>query len=282
MHRKGYVPGGRRGSMVRAATLSHVVGFLVVLGVAVLLLLLLFPVFGPRIAERDVPIYFLTVALVPVLLWLFPPFVRALTRSTYRTHRALAGKGGFYVRFPAPRAIRFRDTVLLAIGPFAIDLFVMSELLYLLGPTEVRDLRFGLLAFPLLLLLAGLLTSLVPGAWLLDALEVRLVATERGEVVRAAELFERILGPIGAVALLASFVTILHTSGYSYESGVFLLAIWAVRLFPPVLGSVCFYRLVVEPRILPSLEAWCAKEGIAVRSSLPGVLREWAEAEGPG
>ncbi|TLZ55125.1 MAG: hypothetical protein E6K15_08470 [Methanobacteriota archaeon] len=177
---------------------------------------------------------------------------------------------------PRPREIRFRDTLLLAVGPFAIDLFVMSEILYLFGPAEVQDLRFGLIAFPILLLLAGLLTSLVPGAWLLDALEVRVVNPPRGEVVRAADLFERILGPIGAAALLASFVTVLHTSGYSYEGGIFLLTIWAVRLFPPVLGAVCVYRLWVEPRVLPSLEAWCRKEGIAARSSLPGVLDEVA------
>src|SRR5439155_548650 len=130
----------------------------------------------------------------------------------------------------------------------------------------VQDLRFGLLAFPILLFLAGLLTSLVPGAWLLDALEVRVVNPSRGEVVRVAELFERILGTIGAAALLASFVTLLHTSGYSYEAGILLLTIWAVRLFPPVLGAVCVYRLWVEPRMLPSLEAWCSTEAIQVRS----------------
>ena len=53
-----------------------------------------------------------------------------------------------------------------------------------------------------------------------------------------------------------------------------MLAIWAVRLFPPVLEAVCVYRLWVEPRVLPSPEAWAAKEGIAIRPSLPDVLRE--------
>ena len=264
------------GGMVRPTTRAHLVGFVSVLGGAVLLLVLLFPVVGRRVATRDLSIYFITVAVVPIVLWVFPPFVRALARSTYRAHKAISGKGSFYVRVPRPREARFRDTVLLAIGPFAIDLLVMSEILYLFSPAEVRDLRFGLLASPILLLLAGLLTSLVPGAWLLDALEVRVVNPSRGEVVRAAELFERILGPIGAVALLASFVTLLHTSGYSYEAGIFLLAIWAVRLFPPVLGAVCVYRLWIEPRVLRSLEAWCTKESIEVRSSLPEILDEWA------
>ena len=268
--------GGVCGRMVRAATRAHLAGFASVLAVAVLLLLSLFPVLGRRIATRDLPIYFITVAVVPIVLWLFPPFVRALARSTYRAHKAVAGKGGTYVRVPRPRAIRFRDTVVLAIGPFAIDLFVMSEILYLFGPGDVRDFRFSLVAFPLLLVLAGLVTSLVPGAWLLDALEIRVVNSSRSEVVRAAELFERILGPIGAVALLASFVTLLHTSGYSYEQGIFLLAIWAVRLFPPVLGAVCVYRLCVEPRVLPTLEAWCSEEAIEIRSSLPEIVDEWA------
>src|SRR2546430_17054824 len=104
--------GGRVCSgMVRDATRVHLVGFAWVLGVAVILLLLLFPVLGRRIATRDLPIYFITVAVVPIVLWLFPPFVRALARSTYRAHRAIAGKGGLYVRVPRPRAIRFRDTV---------------------------------------------------------------------------------------------------------------------------------------------------------------------------
>lgn len=275
--RKGHMVGGVCSGMFRDATRVHLVGFAWVLGVAVILLLLLFPVVGRRIATRDLPIYFITVAVVPIVLWAFPPFVRAVARSTYRAHRAVAGKGGFYVRVPKPREVRFRDTVVLAIGPFAIDLFVMSEILYLFGPAEVQDLRFGLLAFPILLFLAGLLTSLVPGAWLLDALEVRIVNPSRGEVVRVAELFERILGPIGAAALLASFVTLLHTSGYSYEAGIFLLTIWAVRLFPPVLGAVCVYRLWVEPRILPSLEAWCSTEAIQVRSSLPEIMDDWAK-----
>src|SRR5205809_7536310 len=263
--------------MVRPATRTHLLGFSVAVAVAVLLLLVLFPAFGRRIAGRDLPVYFVTVALVPVILWLFPPFVRALARLTYLAHRAIAGRGGFSVRVPKPRTTRFRDTLVSAVGPFAIDLFVLSEILYFFGPADVKDLRFSLLAFPLLLLLAGILTSLVPGVWLLDALEVRPVSPLRGEVVRAAELFERILGPIGAAALLASFVTLLHTSGYSYEAGLFLLTIWAVRLFPPVLGAVCVYRLWVEPRILPSLEALCSTLAIQVDAPMPEIMDDWAK-----
>src|SRR5205814_1839043 len=76
---------------------------------------------------------------------------------------------------------------------------------------------------------------------------------------------------------LGRFVALLHTSGYSSEAGIFLLTIWAVRLFPPVLGAVCVYRLWVEPRILPSLEAWCSTEAIQVRSSLPEIMDDWAK-----
>jgi hypothetical protein len=49
-----------------------------------------------------------------------------------------------------------------------------------------------------------------------------------------------------------------------------------VRLFPAVLGAVCVYRLLVEPRVLPALRAWCTKEGIATRSTLPNDLQTLA------
>src|SRR2546425_243017 len=127
-------------------------------------------------------------------------------------------------------------------------------------------------------LLAGPVTSLLPGAWLLDALELRLIKPARGEVVRPAEWFERTLGPVGAVAILAGFVTLLHTSVFSYESALLLLGIWAVRLFPAVFGAVCVYRLVVERQVLPSLAAWCARQRIETRTALPRVLTDWAAA----
>src|SRR5947209_3968698 len=128
---------------------------------------------------------------------------------------------------------------------------------------------------------AGLLTSLLPGAWLLDALELRCITPTRGEVVRPAEWFERTLGPVGAVALLAGFVTLLHTSGYEYGQALFLLGLWAVRIFPPVLASVCVYRLVVEPRVLPGLEAWAAGPGVEPGRSFAEVLPELAAVPAP-
>jgi len=266
---------------VDRAARTHVLGFVVVLAVALLLHYGLLPFVGRRVGIRETPAYFLAVALVPVALWLVPAFSRALARGAYQAHRKLFGKDGVYVRLPASEPIRLRDTVLMSIGPFAIDVLVMAEIVFLQA-TDPRQLAAalvaGLVAFPILLL-AGLLTSLLPGAWLLDGLELRLVNPTRGEVVRPAEWFERTLGPVGAVAILAGFVTLLHTSGYSYESALFLLGLWAVRLFPAVFGAVCVYRLVVGPQVLPSLEAWCARQGIETRKALPGVLTEWAAAK---
>src|SRR5206468_10954133 len=113
--------------------------------------------------------------------------------------------------------IRLSDSLLMSIGPFAVDVLVMAEILFLQGTADLRQLVVGFVAFPILLL-AGLLTSLRPGAWLLDALDLRLVHPACGEVIRPAEWFERTLGPVGALAILAGFVTLLHTSGFSYES----------------------------------------------------------------
>ena len=253
---------------------AHVLGFAVVLGVALLLHYGLLPVLGRRVGIRETPAYFLAVALLPVALWLIPAFSKVLARGAFETHRKLFGKGGVYVRLPGSEPIRLWDTLLMSIGPFAIDVLVMAEILFLQGTADLRQLVVGLVAFPILLL-AGLLTSLLPGAWLLDALDLRLVNPRRGEVIRPAEWFERTLGPVGAVAILAGFVTLLHTSGYSYESALFLLGLWAVRLFPAVFGAVCVYRLVIEPQVLPTLEAWCAGAGIETRKALPSVLREW-------
>ena len=258
---------------------AHVLGFVVVLGVALLLHYGLLPALGRRVGIRETPAYFLAVALVPVALWLIPAFSRALARGAFEAHRKLFGKGGVYVRLPGSEPIRLRDTLLMSVGPFAIDVLVMAEILFLQGTADLRQLVVGFVAFPILLL-AGLLTSLLPGAWLLDALDLRLVNPARGEVIRPAEWFERTLGPVGAVAFLAGFVTLLHTSGYSYESALFLLGLWAVRLFPAVFGAVCVYRLAIERRVLPTLEAWCAREGIETRKALPRVLAEWAATQG--
>jgi hypothetical protein len=263
---------------VDRAARAHLLGFVVILGVALLLHFGLLPALGRRVGIRETPAYFLAVALLPVALWLIPTFSRALAHGAYAAHRALFGRGGVYVRLPMPEPIRVRDTVLMSIGPFAIDILIMAEILFLQGTADLRQLVVGFVAFPILLL-AGLLTSLLPGAWLLDGLELRLIQSARGEVVRPAEWFERTLGPVGAVAILAGFVTLLHTSGYSYESALFLLGLWAVRLFPAVFGAVCVYRLVIEPKVLPTLEAWCTKQGIETRKALPSVLSEWGATQ---
>ena len=81
---------------------------------------------------------------------------------------------------------------------------------------------------------------------------------------------------VGAVALLAGFVTLLNAYVGSYERALVDLGLWAVRLFPAVFGAVSVYRLVVEPQVLPSLVAWCAKQGIETRTALPNVLAEGA------
>ena len=259
---------------------AHVLGFVVVLSLALLLHYGLLPALGRRVGIRETPAYFLAFALVPVALWLIPAFSRALARGAFQAHRKLFGKGGVYVRLPGSEPIRVRDTLLMSIGPFAIDVLVMAEIVFLQA-TDARQLTAalvaGFVAFPILVL-AGLVTSLLPGAWLLDALELRLINPARGEIVRPAEWFERTLGPVGAVAILAGFVTLLHTSVFSYESALLLLGIWAVRLFPAVFGAVCVYRLVVEPQVLPSLAAWCARQRIETRTALPSVLTDWAAA----
>src|SRR5437879_5422188 len=89
----------------------------------------------------------------------------------------------------------------------------------------IRETPAYFLAIALVPIALSLVTSLLPGAWLLDALELRLIKPARGEVVRPAEWFERTLGPVGAVAILAGFVTLLHTSVFSYESALLLLGI---------------------------------------------------------
>jgi hypothetical protein len=262
---------------------THLLGFIVVSVVALLLHYIVLPFLRLRVPEvRAEPLYWLALiaALVPVFLWLIPRFSRGLARGAYEFHRRFFGKKGTYVRLPMPEPVRFRDTALLAIGPFAIDLFVITEILYLLGPKATTAGRLGFVGFLLVLGLAGLLTSLLPGAWLLDALELRLINPSRGEVVRPAEIFERTVGPAGALFLLASYVTLLHTSeNLSYDRALFELGLWAVRLFPAVLGAVCVYRLVVEPRVLPTLHAWCAKAGIKTRSTLPTDLHAMATAK---
>src|SRR5207244_3961381 len=84
---------------------------------------------------------FLAVALLPVALWLIPAFSKVLARGAFEAHRKLFGKGGVYVRLPGSEPIRLRDTLLMSIGPFAIDVLVMAEILFLQGTADLRQLR---------------------------------------------------------------------------------------------------------------------------------------------
>lgn len=287
---KGEIPpnacGPRVSIRLRPGTI-HLVGWLITLAAAIVLLITVFPrlvvAYFPRpqllMGLRGEGIDFLFVALVPVLVWLAPPLVRGLARMTHRTHRLLVGRSGFYVRFPRPREVRFRDTVIRSLGPFAINLVVIAEIEYFLSTPNTTLFERSAIAFPFLLL-AAVLTSLMPGAWLVDALDLRIVNPSKGEVIREAALFEGLLGPIGALALLVSFVTLAHTVGDSYEQGIILLALWAARMFPPVLAAVCVYRILIEPDVLPGLEAWSVREGIEVRSSMAEVLQSLEPKQG--
>src|SRR5947208_5983872 len=113
-------------AMDRAAR-THILGFIVVFAVALVLHYGFLPFFGRRVGIRETPAYFLAIALVPVSLWLVPAFSRALARGAYEAHRTLFGGDGVYVRLPAAEPVRLRDTILMSIGPFAIDLLVMRS-----------------------------------------------------------------------------------------------------------------------------------------------------------
>ncbi|HYM39923.1 MAG TPA: hypothetical protein VEY12_07250 [Thermoplasmata archaeon] len=257
----------------------HLIGCVATLAVALVLLntgfpeviRLVFPRAQGPVGVRGEAIDYLFLALVPVVVWLIPPVVRALGRATHHTHRFLLGRSGFYVRFPTPRTVRFRDTVVHALGPFAINLVVISEIEYYLSGAEAITFNRVLFSIPLLLL-AGVVTSLLPGGWLVDALDLRLVNPAKGEIVREAAVFEGLLGPIGALALLVSFVTLAHSVGDSYEAGIVLLALWAARMFPPVLAAVSVYRILIEPDVLPGLRAWAEREGLPVTPSVESAL----------
>ncbi len=265
--------------MPNRARTYHTAGCLVALAVAVFLLLGVFPGLvatyfpkDPRFAGlRGEAIDFLFIALLPVVVWLVPPAVRALARLTHRGHKALLGKAGFYVRYPVQRPVRFRDTLVRSLSPLAIDLLVISEIEYWLSSADASTFTRNLFSIPFLLL-AGIVTSLLPGPWLVDALDLRLVNPGKGEVVREASVFEGLLGPLGALALLVSFVTLAHTVGDSYTQGLVILGLWACRMFPAVLVAVSVYRIAVEPDVIPSLVAWSEKSGIPTVTSLEGVL----------
>ncbi len=274
--------------MARPSRTTHLVGCLAVLAFCIGLLLVVFPALVARyvpttvrfVGLRGEALDFFLIALVPVILWLVPPLVRGLARLTHRGHRAFLGRSGFYVRYPTPRQVRFRDTVVRALSPLAIDLLVISEIVYFFSGADQTTFGRSLFAVPLLLL-AGIITSLLPGPWLVDAMDLRLVNPAKGELVREASLFEGLLGPLGALALFVSFVTTAHAVGDSYTQGLVILGLWAARMFPAVLVAVSVYRLVIEPDVLPSLEAWCAKEGIETVSSLEVVLQGLRPAPPP-
>lgn len=246
----------------------HAIGIVVVTAVA-----LAFLVMTSRRLGRDVSLVYLIIAFVPLGLWLIPSFLHRLARMSFGAHRAIVRNAGFYVRMARARPITFGQTVLMALGPAAIDLLILAQVLYIQDSWDVQFLRFGILSFILLLLLAGLATALPPGAWLLDALEIRHVDAKRGEAYRAADLYERALGPIGAVATLGTFLTLMAAVGLPYEAAFLLLAAWMARLLPPVLVVTTFYRFVLEPRVIPRLEAWCEADGIRIASSLQASLQ---------
>src|SRR5437867_87115 len=113
---------------------AHVLGFAVVLGVALLLHYGLLPVLGRRVGIRETPACSLGLALLPMALWLIPAFSRVLAQGAFEAHRTLFGKGGVYVRLPGSEPIRLRDTLLMSIGPFAIDVLVMARSCSSRGP----------------------------------------------------------------------------------------------------------------------------------------------------
>lgn len=260
-------PGDPLGAVAAAPWARHAFGIAVATGLALGFLSL-----TSRRIGRDVSLVYLIIAVVPLALWAVPSFLRALAATSLRAHRAIVRHAGFYVRLPRARRITFGQTVLMALGPAAIDLLILAQVLYIQDSWDVQFLRFGVLSFILLLVLAGLVTALPPGAWLLDVLEIRHVDPARGEAYRAADLYERALGPIGAIATLGTFMTLMAAVGLPYDAALFLLAAWMARLLPPVLAVTAVYRFVLEPRILPRLEAWCKAEGIPVEPSLPAVL----------
>jgi hypothetical protein len=266
----------------------HLLGLLTISLVTVVLLLTLVPYaarsfFTPPLrgyaGVRFELLYYFTIALIPIGLWLVPSFLRFLARITFSAHKSFLGRSGFYVRLPNGSPPRFSTTLLMSLGPFAIDILAIVEVEHFLGELSTRTR--GFYVAPVLLLLAGIITALIPGAWIISELGLRLLIPKTGEVLRASALFDGFLGPLSAVALLVSFITTLAGANYSYETAAFALAVWAVRLFPPVLAAVTIYRMYVEPKVLPSLEAWCDQENIPVNKDLPRNLESMRLSSGP-
>jgi hypothetical protein len=260
----------------------HFVGLLTSIALAVLLLLTLIPylarvLFTPPLrgynSLRFELLYYLVVALLPVALWLVPAFVRLLGRAAYNAHKTFFGRTGFYLRYPTPTPRRFRTTLVMSVGPFAIDILAIVEIEHFFGNLNTRAVTTrSFYVAPILLVLAGIITALIPAAWIINELGIRHLNPETGEVSRASAIFDGLLGPASAAALLVSFITTLSGANYSYEEAIFALAVWAIRLYPPVLAAVSIYRIVIEPRVLPSLQLWCDQANIPIKNDLPRTL----------
>jgi hypothetical protein len=273
--------------MSRKPLLIHLAGIVAAVLVAVLLLVTLIPygashLFSPPLkgysSLRAELFYYLIVALLPVAIWLIPPLTRHLGMGMIGIHRLILGRSGFYVRYPKRSPLRFRNTLLMSLAPFAVDILAIVEIEYYLGNLSSRASTGSIIVAPTLLLLAAAITAVIPGAWLVNELGLRLLNPAKAEVLPASALFDSFLGPLSALALLVSFVTTLQSAHFSYEEGAFALGVWAVRLFPPVLIAVSVYRLFIEPRVFPKLEIWCETKGIVVRQDLPKVLETIGQA----
>lgn len=257
--------------------MTQLLGFLAVTLLALLSLEVLL-----RKNSRDLSLLYAWVAIVPMVVWLLPPLVRMLAKGSLRLHQLLKGPSGFYIQLPLAGPPRFGKTLVMALGPFSLNLLMLAQVVYLRGSWDLRYLRTGFIAFPTLLVLVGLLTSLPPGVWLLDALNLRFVDARAGAILPVSELYQRYLGPMGAVAAPGSFIFLVHAAGFSYETGLLFLLIWMATLFPPILAATCVYRLLVEPWVLPKMQRWCGGEGIRAAQSLGDALeRPRATADYP-
>ena len=259
----------------------HLTAIMIAVAVAVTLLTTLVPYaaryfFTPPLEGynrvRGEVFYYLAIGLIPVALWLVPFFTRRLAQMTITLRKRFFAKSDFYIRFPTERSTRFRTTFLMALGPFALDMLAIVNVEYYFTNLHLSAVRGSIYVSPLLLLMAAAITVLLPGAWLVRELGLRVLNPKRGEVAQASALFDGALGPLSALALMVSFVTTLQSASFSYEVGAFALGVWALRLFPPVLVAVSVYRMVVEPRVLPKLVSWSEIQGIPFRSDLDQTL----------
>ena len=276
--------------MLQSPGRVHLLGAVATIGVAIGILATLVPYcannyFTPPLKGYDrlrgEVFYYLVIGLIPIALWLVPSFVRRLAYLTIGVHERFFGRSGFYIRFPTKRSTRFRTTFLMALGPFAVDMLAIVNVEYYFTNLHQSAARGSIYVSPLLLLMAAGITAFVPGAWLVSQLGLRLSRPKRGEVASASAIFDGLLGPLSAIALMISFVTTLQSASFSYEAGAFALGVWGLRLFPQVLAAVSLYRIWIEPRVLPDLEVWCDRRGIDVRRDLAEKLEELKKGPSP-